>query len=259
MTLVCFSASAFSERYLGLPKPDRRAYEMANLAYRASQFVDKKFLIIHPTADVVPAEEQERNRTGDPHWRQCSGDSSSSGGSHVISQEKHRSWGSTKRRKESVERERERESARERTESSSSVDTGRCPQDAARRTLPAGRCPQDAAPQDAAHRTLPTGHCPTAVSDPLTPPPRQCHCSAEYHPPPTSYLLCGGSAQSSISLSLTCVFVLCQIYPDEGHFIHNEDTRQHLSQSLVNFFEECFRLPDYIFEEALEEESEDEG
>ncbi|XP_034092391.1 dipeptidyl aminopeptidase-like protein 6 isoform X3 [Gymnodraco acuticeps] len=44
-------ASAFSERYLGLPKPDPRAYTMANLAHKASQFMDKKFLIIHPTAD----------------------------------------------------------------------------------------------------------------------------------------------------------------------------------------------------------------
>nr|XP_023679388.1 dipeptidyl aminopeptidase-like protein 6 isoform X2 [Paramormyrops kingsleyae] len=44
-------ASAFSERYLGLPKPDPRAYGMANLANRASQFEDKKLLIIHPTAD----------------------------------------------------------------------------------------------------------------------------------------------------------------------------------------------------------------
>ncbi|XP_034003771.1 dipeptidyl aminopeptidase-like protein 6 [Trematomus bernacchii] len=50
-----------------------------------------------------------------------------------------------------------------------------------------------------------------------------------------------------------------QIYPDEGHFIHSEATQQHLSQSLVNFFEECFRLPERVFEEALEEESEDEG
>uniref|UniRef100_A0A8C6T062 A-type potassium channel modulatory protein DPP6 n=1 Tax=Neogobius melanostomus TaxID=47308 RepID=A0A8C6T062_9GOBI len=49
-----------------------------------------------------------------------------------------------------------------------------------------------------------------------------------------------------------------QIYPDEGHFIRSEATRQHLSQSLVNFFEECFRLPERIFEETLEEESEDE-
>ncbi|KAI4875902.1 hypothetical protein NFI96_021478, partial [Prochilodus magdalenae] len=37
----------------------------------------------------------------------------------------------------------------------SKVSTGRCPQDAAHRTLPTGRCPQDAA-----HRTLPTGRCP---------------------------------------------------------------------------------------------------
>uniref|UniRef100_A0A667ZT32 Dipeptidyl-peptidase 6b n=1 Tax=Myripristis murdjan TaxID=586833 RepID=A0A667ZT32_9TELE len=29
-----------------------------------------------------------------------------------------------------------------------------------------------------------------------------------------------------------------QIYPDEGHFLHSEGTQQHLSQSLVNFFEE---------------------
>ncbi|KAL7850803.1 hypothetical protein SRHO_G00201520, partial [Serrasalmus rhombeus] len=36
----------------------------------------------------------------------------------------------------------------------SSVVTGRCPQDAAHRTLPTGRCPQDAA-----HRTLPSGRC----------------------------------------------------------------------------------------------------
>lgn len=52
---------------------------------------------------------------------------------------------------------------------------------------------------------------------------------------------------------------LSQIYPDEGHFIRSAATRQHLSQSLVNFFEECFRLPEQVFEEALEEESEDEG
>ncbi|KAM4556956.1 A-type potassium channel modulatory protein DPP6-like isoform 6-T6 [Fundulus diaphanus] len=44
-----------------------------------------------------------------------------------------------------------------------------------------------------------------------------------------------------------------QIYPDEGHFLHSEGTRQHLSQSLVNFFEECFREP-----EALQDEEEDE-
>uniref|UniRef100_A0A8C7Q7C2 A-type potassium channel modulatory protein DPP6 n=1 Tax=Oncorhynchus mykiss TaxID=8022 RepID=A0A8C7Q7C2_ONCMY len=50
-----------------------------------------------------------------------------------------------------------------------------------------------------------------------------------------------------------------QIYPDEGHFIHSEATQQHLSQSLVNFFEECFRLPEKVFEERQEEEIEEEG
>ncbi|KAI4871476.1 hypothetical protein NFI96_005265 [Prochilodus magdalenae] len=44
--------------------------------------------------------------------------------------------------------------------SATAVDTGRCPQDAAHRTLPTGRCPRDAAPQDPLHRALPTGHSP---------------------------------------------------------------------------------------------------
>uniref|UniRef100_A0A8D3A3Y9 A-type potassium channel modulatory protein DPP6 n=1 Tax=Scophthalmus maximus TaxID=52904 RepID=A0A8D3A3Y9_SCOMX len=118
-------ASAFSERYLGLPKPDPRAYAMANLAHRASQFMDKKFLIIHPTADEKV------------HFQHTA---------KFIAQ----------------------------------------------------------LINEKANYTL-------------------------------------------------------QIYPDEGHFIHSEATRQHLSQSLVNFFEECFRLPERVFEEALEEESEDEG
>lgn len=52
--------------------------------------------------------------------------------------------------------------------------------------------------------------------------------------------------------------MIIQIYPDEGHFLHSEATRQHLSQSLINFFEECFSQPDNFFED-LEEESEDEG
>ncbi|XP_051970837.1 dipeptidyl aminopeptidase-like protein 6 isoform X1 [Xyrauchen texanus] len=118
-------ASAFSERYLGPPKPDRRAYEMANLAYRASQFIDKKFLIIHPTADEKV------------HFQ----------------------------------------------------------------------------------------HTAKFISRLI-------------------------SERANYTL---------QIYPDEGHFIHKEGTRQHLSQSLVNFFEECFRLPELVFEEAMEEESEEEG
>uniref|UniRef100_A0A8C7K4F0 Dipeptidyl-peptidase 6b n=1 Tax=Oncorhynchus kisutch TaxID=8019 RepID=A0A8C7K4F0_ONCKI len=47
-----------------------------------------------------------------------------------------------------------------------------------------------------------------------------------------------------------------QIYPDEGHFLHSDGTRQHLSQSLVNFFEECFRLPDLPSEEKKDKEDE---
>lgn len=50
-----------------------------------------------------------------------------------------------------------------------------------------------------------------------------------------------------------------QIYPDEGHFLHSEATRQHLSQSLVSFFQECFRLPEIIFEGVLEGDNEEEG
>ncbi|XP_061110153.1 dipeptidyl aminopeptidase-like protein 6 isoform X1 [Conger conger] len=49
-----------------------------------------------------------------------------------------------------------------------------------------------------------------------------------------------------------------QIYPDEGHFLHRAPTRQHLSQSLVNFFEECFRLPERVTEER-EPEDDSEG
>ncbi|XP_039609568.1 dipeptidyl aminopeptidase-like protein 6 isoform X2 [Polypterus senegalus] len=44
-------ASAFSERYLGLPEGDPRAYELARLAPRAKQLTEKKLLIIHSTAD----------------------------------------------------------------------------------------------------------------------------------------------------------------------------------------------------------------
>ncbi|XP_046879919.1 LOW QUALITY PROTEIN: dipeptidyl aminopeptidase-like protein 6 [Hypomesus transpacificus] len=118
-------ASAFSERYLGMPKPDPRAYAMTNLAHRASQFLNKRFLIVHPTADEKV------------HFQHTA---------KLISQ----------------------------------------------------------LINEKANYTL-------------------------------------------------------QIYPDEGHFLHSEATRQHLSQSLVNFFEECFRLPDRGFEERLEEESEEEG
>uniref|UniRef100_A0A3P8YLY3 Dipeptidyl-peptidase 6b n=1 Tax=Esox lucius TaxID=8010 RepID=A0A3P8YLY3_ESOLU len=45
-----------------------------------------------------------------------------------------------------------------------------------------------------------------------------------------------------------------QIYPDEGHFLHSDGAQQHLSQSLVNFFEECFRLPDLPTEDEYDKE-----
>ncbi|MFT7809592.1 dipeptidyl aminopeptidase-like protein 6 isoform X1 [Arapaima gigas] len=118
-------ASAFSERYLGSPKTDSRAYETASLVHRVSQLTDKKYLIIHPTAD---------EKVHFQHTAKFI--------SHLISKK--------------------------------------------------------------ANYTL-------------------------------------------------------QIYPDEGHFLHIKGIRQHLSQSLVNFFEECFKLTDQVFEERLEEESEEEA
>uniref|UniRef100_A0A4W6DHN1 Dipeptidyl-peptidase 6b n=1 Tax=Lates calcarifer TaxID=8187 RepID=A0A4W6DHN1_LATCA len=48
-----------------------------------------------------------------------------------------------------------------------------------------------------------------------------------------------------------------QIYPDEGHFLHTEGTQQHLSQSLVNFFEECFRVPEVLTDDQQEEDEDD--
>ncbi|XP_068604509.1 A-type potassium channel modulatory protein DPP6-like [Brachionichthys hirsutus] len=48
-----------------------------------------------------------------------------------------------------------------------------------------------------------------------------------------------------------------QIYPDEGHFLHSEGTQQHLSQSLINFFEECFRVPEMLTDDQQEEDEDD--
>ncbi|XP_030629996.1 dipeptidyl-peptidase 6 [Chanos chanos] len=48
-----------------------------------------------------------------------------------------------------------------------------------------------------------------------------------------------------------------QIYPDEGHFLHIPSSQQHLSQSLVNFFEECFKPPEVETED--QQENEDDG
>ncbi|KAL7876649.1 hypothetical protein AOLI_G00116120 [Acnodon oligacanthus] len=118
-------ASAFSERYLGLPRSNQRVYEMSSLAQRSGRLEDKKFLIVHPTADEkVHFQHTAKFIT------------------HLINEK--------------------------------------------------------------ANYTL-------------------------------------------------------QIYPDEGHFIHSEGSRQHLSQSLVNFFEVCFRPPEVASEEELEQENEDDG
>ncbi|TNN44894.1 Dipeptidyl aminopeptidase-like protein 6 [Liparis tanakae] len=68
-----------------------------------------------------------------------------------------------------------------------------------------------------------------------------------------------GSARCEAQLRINLFLVhLAQIYPDEGHFLHGDGTRQHLSQSLVNFFEVCFRAPEVVEEEEPEED-EDNG
>nr|XP_061794901.1 dipeptidyl aminopeptidase-like protein 6 [Nerophis lumbriciformis] len=48
-----------------------------------------------------------------------------------------------------------------------------------------------------------------------------------------------------------------QIYPDEGHFLHSDDTQKHLGRSLVNFFGECFRLPEAPNDEQQEVDEDD--
>ncbi|XP_053350341.1 dipeptidyl aminopeptidase-like protein 6 [Clarias gariepinus] len=112
-------ASFFSERYFGLPYPGHRGYKMLNFTHRASQLADKKFLIVHPTADEKV------------HFQ----------------------------------------------------------------------------------------HTAKFIS---------------------------GLISGKVNYSL-------QIYPDEGHFLHSEAVRRHLAQSLVRFFEECFRRSDDMIEEEKNE------
>ncbi|XP_059358452.1 dipeptidyl aminopeptidase-like protein 6 isoform X1 [Carassius carassius] len=50
-----------------------------------------------------------------------------------------------------------------------------------------------------------------------------------------------------------------QIYPDESHVLHSRESQLHLSQSLVNFFVECFRPPEILIEEKVEQDNEDDG
>ncbi|KAJ3595358.1 hypothetical protein NHX12_004662, partial [Muraenolepis orangiensis] len=70
-----------------------------------------------------------------------------------------------------------------------------------------------------------------------------------------------GAAVSPITdfelYGLSLPATLSPIYPDEGHFLHNEGTRQHLSQTLVNFYEECFRQPETPSQEDPEEADDD--
>ncbi|KAB5587222.1 hypothetical protein PHYPO_G00010630 [Pangasianodon hypophthalmus] len=123
--LSAFQHRFFSERYFGLPYPEHQAYEMFNFKQRASQFVNKKFLIIHPTADEKV------------HFQ----------------------------------------------------------------------------------------HTAKLISG-----------------------LISGKANYSL-----------QIYPDEGHFLHSEAVKRHLSQSLVHFFEDCFSRSDEMFEDDPEEKNEVQG
>uniref|UniRef100_A0A1A8S9S6 Dipeptidyl-peptidase 6b n=1 Tax=Nothobranchius rachovii TaxID=451742 RepID=A0A1A8S9S6_9TELE len=82
--------------------------------------------------------------------------------------------------------------------------------------------------------------------------------------PEKQYLIIHPTADEKVHFQHTAKFInhlisekanyTLQIYPDEGHFLHSEGTRQHLSQSLVNFFEECFRKPELQSEEEDEVE-----
>uniref|UniRef100_A0A3Q4HNX9 Dipeptidyl-peptidase 6b n=1 Tax=Neolamprologus brichardi TaxID=32507 RepID=A0A3Q4HNX9_NEOBR len=67
------------------------------------------------------------------------------------------------------------------------------------------------------------------------------------------YLIIHPTADASPYCICQFLHLYLQIYPDEGHFLHGEGTQQHLSQSLVNFFEECFRLPEILTDDQQEE------
>uniref|UniRef100_A0A3P8WL41 Dipeptidyl-peptidase 6b n=1 Tax=Cynoglossus semilaevis TaxID=244447 RepID=A0A3P8WL41_CYNSE len=79
-----------------------------------------------------------------------------------------------------------------------------------------------------------------------------------------NYLIIHPTADEKVHFQHTAKFInhlisdkanyTLQIYPDEGHFLHSDGTRQHLSQSLVNFFEECFRVPEVLLDDDDEEE-----
>uniref|UniRef100_A0A4X2KND8 A-type potassium channel modulatory protein DPP6 n=1 Tax=Vombatus ursinus TaxID=29139 RepID=A0A4X2KND8_VOMUR len=48
-----------------------------------------------------------------------------------------------------------------------------------------------------------------------------------------------------------------QIYPDESHYLHSSSLEQHLYQSIINFFVECFRIQDKLPTVTMKEEEEE--
>ncbi|XP_043822245.1 dipeptidyl aminopeptidase-like protein 6 isoform X1 [Dromiciops gliroides] len=48
-----------------------------------------------------------------------------------------------------------------------------------------------------------------------------------------------------------------QIYPDESHYFHSSSLEQHLYQSIINFFVECFRIQDKLPTVTMKEEEEE--
>ncbi|KAJ1099593.1 hypothetical protein NDU88_004692 [Pleurodeles waltl] len=48
-----------------------------------------------------------------------------------------------------------------------------------------------------------------------------------------------------------------QIYPDENHYMSSIEVQQHLHKSIVNFFEECFRIQEKIPVPVIEEDEEE--
>ncbi|XP_062284709.1 dipeptidyl aminopeptidase-like protein 6b [Scomber scombrus] len=85
--------------------------------------------------------------------------------------------------------------------------------------------------------------------------------------PDKQYLIIHPTADEKVHFQHTAKFInhlisekanyTLQIYPDEGHFLHSDGTKKHLSQSLVNFFEECFRVPEKLRDDQKEEDEDD--
>ncbi|KAK2860845.1 hypothetical protein Q7C36_005011 [Tachysurus vachellii] len=84
-----------------------------------------------------------------------------------------------------------------------------------------------------------------------------------------SFLIIHPTADENVHFQHTAKFInylinkkanyTLQIYPDEGHLLQSEVSRQHLDQSLVSFFEVCFRPPEILSEDEMEQEDEDDS